>query len=324
MAYNTVLCQGSFVSDGKDKILQVRSDIDWMKVYNYTEAGDTNNLHGLEYYWQRGMAAGTGLYWFRDTAAQNASVMDALVDGGGFTLVDSSADVQFGPRIAITSSTNAVQPIFTVASTAALSTGMSVRLSGIAGQTDLNGYEFEITVIDGTTFKPTYVLANAPGVGGTGGYYSVRLNQPLFTPKLYYIINMTASSSPVVTFSVAPDLQVGDDIRLTIADSAYGAYNNIGNQSAKITAVSGASVTLSGIDTSNYGTFPFPLPASVPFSPANAIAYGSSVTGVNSSVVELNNGYIGMKLAAGNASPAGSNGDLIYWVSGKSFSVDNP
>ena len=31
----------------------------------------------------------------------------------------------------------------------------------------------------------------------------------------------------------------------------------------------------------------------------------------------------GMKLTAGTGSPAGVDGDVIYWVAGKSFSVTN-
>lgn len=324
MANNTILQQGSFVSTGVDKVLQIRSDLDWMRVYNYTNMDNDAESVGIEFYWQRGMPTGGGVYYFTNSAALGYSLASSTItEGEGFTLLNSASDAEFAAPVAITSSTDATRPVFTVASTAALSTGMSVRVTGISGQTSLNGYEFEIEVLNGTTFRPRYAMANAPGVAGTGGFYSVRLNQPLFSPKLYAIFNITASVTPVVTFAVAPDIQVGDNIRLTIDDAAYGAYTSVGNQSAKVTAVSGATVTLSGIDTSAYGTFPFPLPARVPFSPANAIAFGSSVVGVNDSVVEINNGFIGMKLGAGADRPAGASNDLIYWSAGKSFSVNN-
>src|SRR5665811_498722 len=55
--------QGSFTSTGAAKLLNIRSNVDWMYVYNQTQialvpqAGST----GLQYYWQRGMAPGTGI-----------------------------------------------------------------------------------------------------------------------------------------------------------------------------------------------------------------------------------------------------------------------
>lgn len=324
MANNTIIQQGSFVSDGTAKVLQIRSDIDWMRVYNYSNMDTRVELGGIEFYWQRGMSNGGGIYWYTNGGEALYSLAPGIITNGeGFTLLNSASNAEFGPLTAITSSTNAAQPVFTVASTADLSTGMSVLVAGVSGQTSLNGYEFEIEVLNGTTFRPRYAMANAPGIAGTGGFYRVRLNRPLFSPKLYLIFNITTSTSPVVTFSARPDVQVGDEMRLTINDRAYGAYNNIGNQSAKVIAVSGATVTLSGIDTSDLGTFPFPLPGEGTFSPANAIAFGSSVVGVNESVVEINNGFIGMRLGEGDNRPAGQSGNLMYWTAGKSFSVNN-
>ena len=36
MADNTIRLQGSFTSDGTAKILPIRSDVDWIRVYNMT------------------------------------------------------------------------------------------------------------------------------------------------------------------------------------------------------------------------------------------------------------------------------------------------
>ena len=56
------------------QIIQIPSGADWVKVYNYTKAGQNgltsvyfngtaNASAGTEYYWQRGMAAGTGMVY---------------------------------------------------------------------------------------------------------------------------------------------------------------------------------------------------------------------------------------------------------------------
>jgi hypothetical protein len=53
---NTIIQQGRFTSTGAAKTLQIRSDIDWMKIYNVTvAAGAQTTAVGVEYYWQKGM-----------------------------------------------------------------------------------------------------------------------------------------------------------------------------------------------------------------------------------------------------------------------------
>jgi hypothetical protein len=40
---NTIMQQGSFKSTGANKILKIRSGIDWFRVVNITQAAATNN-----------------------------------------------------------------------------------------------------------------------------------------------------------------------------------------------------------------------------------------------------------------------------------------
>ena len=72
-------------------------------------------------------------------------------------------------------------------------------------------------------------------------------------------------------------------------------------------------------DTTQAGTFGFPLPAAVPFSPASVVAFGGNQTSDDT----VNEGYIGIRLGAGDSKPAGESNDVMYWVAGKSFSVNN-
>lgn len=315
MAYDSLTIQGKFTSTGVTKTLQIRSDLDWMKVYNYTQAAADNDK-GVEFYWQRGMAEGTGMVWSKEGSADTVGV--TTLSSGGFTLVDSQSP-EFSSQVAITSSTNATQPVFTVGSTADLSTGDVVLLQGISGQTSLNGYEFEIEVLNGTTFRTRYAMANAPGVAGTGGFYRVRLREPLFAPQRFLIGNVTSADPAVITFTRRHNYQVGDDVRLSFPGSAWGNYQDFDEVAAKISAVTPSSITLKDVATSLAGTFGFPLPAVVPFTPASVFAFG----GNNSSDDEVNDGYIGIRLGAGASKPAGEANDVIYWVAGKSFSVEN-
>jgi hypothetical protein len=99
--------------------------------------------------------------------------------------------------------------------------------------------------------------------------------------------------------------------------------NLIGN----ITAVSTANNTITvDINSSAFTAFSFPLTAGVPFTFAEVIPVGETANGTfaNSLDDATNNvSIIGMKLAAGVDSPAGSSSDVVYWRAGKSFSVSN-
>lgn len=319
MAYNTVLSQGSFISDGNSKVIRVPSDLDWMEVINFTRYEVKTENAAPKSYWFRGMEPDSAI---ADVFDASNALTTSSSSSGGFTLVNSASDAEFAPPVAITSSTNVPQPVFTVASTAALSTGDRVLVNLMSGQVSLNGYEFEIEVLNGTTFRPRYAFANAPGVAGTGGYYSVRLNPPLFSPYRYTVANITASSSPVVTFTASHGFSVNDVVRVSCPDVVWGKYQQLSNQQATVTAITAGTITLSGVDTSSYGTFVFPSslgPVNAPFTPASAIVFG----GQNRSANEINNGYIGMKLGGGLGNPAGEQDDKIYWIAGKSFSVNN-
>ena len=70
---NTIIQQGKFTSDGAAKNLAIRSDVDWMVVYNYTNAAATGD-DSVKFYWQRGMDNGTGVYYYKDGGGNNLNL----------------------------------------------------------------------------------------------------------------------------------------------------------------------------------------------------------------------------------------------------------
>ena len=76
------------------------------------------------------------------------------------------------------------------------------------------------------------------------------------------------------------------------------------------------------IDSSAAGTFAYPAASAVPFNQAEAIPVGTTLSS-SSSDATRNLATLGMILAAGADSPAGSASDVIYWRAGKAFSVTN-
>lgn len=323
---NTIIQQGKFTSTGTAKTLQIRSDVDWMQVWNLTEATTATASHGVSYYWQRGLAANNGFATVRNGAATADLVTTAATLGvDGFTLVDSSSN-PVGASRALTSISNATPPRATVASTTGLATGDVVRIINTTGGQQLGGLDFTITVVGGTTFDLAY-MSPIVVAGGPGTYRVIKFN-PLYYPRRRYISSITQASSAVVKMTVTHGYTVGQVVRFVVP-AAYG-MTEMNGLTGTITAVDTVNNTITvNIDSSAFTAFAFPLTAAVPFTPAEVIPVGEDTAEALSASTDIladatvNTGYIGMVLGAGITSPAGSNGDEIYWVAGKSFSVDN-
>ena len=75
--------------------------------------------------------------------------------------------------------------------------------------------------------------------------------------------------------------------------------------------------------------FNFPLTSAPGFTPAQIVPIGANTAeglALNANILAdatINQGYLGILLQGGANSPAGVANDVIYWVAGKSFSVDN-
>jgi hypothetical protein len=85
------------------------------------------------------------------------------------------------------------------------------------------------------------------------------------------------------------------------------------------------------IDTTTFTPFVFPTAVqwANPLSKAMVIPQGMDTAQALAQSANIlsdattNEGFIGVTLVAGAESPAGQANDVIYWVAGKSFSVDN-
>jgi len=320
---NTIIQQGTFTSDGSDKYVVLRSDVDWMRVYNYSAADGATNNDGVEYYWQRGMTDGTGLYWYHPAADQTVAI-DALAVGTGFYPVDTS-NTDPAAAVAITGATNATTPTVATADTTGLATGSIVRLSGVTNAESLGGWDFEIdNVVLNTSFDMRYAMANAAGAAGTAGFYRRIPYDPIFYPRYRYIVNITQANPAVITTSVQHGFTVGQKIRVNLPDPFFG-MTEINSVEAIVTAVTASTIT-TNIDASAFTAFEFALPAEVPFSMPTVVPVGidtgTAITGAVDLLADAtrNTSYLGMRLPGGAASPGGANNDVMYWVAGKSFS----
>lgn len=323
--------QGSFISTGAATTLVLRSDVDWLNVYNTTQmaTGQTTAV-GVQYYWQRGFPAGAMIAYYKSNAA-NAANLTQYLTTGGFILINNTSNIP-GPLVALTSITNATPPVVATGSTANLSNGAIVRLFNVTGAQQLGGLDFTIgAVTTNTSFTLAYMRAIVAAT--TGNYRLIPFN-PYFYPPTRVISKISLATQAIVTLTVTHAFTVGQVIRFvipTVTSVAYGMTQLNGVQ-ATIVAIGQADVdgitnTITvNVDTTAFTAFAWPLTADPVHTPAQvvpvgensaqAIASGSDFIGDS----EVNKGFIGITLVGGAGSPGGAASDVIYWVAGKSFS----
>jgi len=319
---DTIIQQGRFTADGNAKVIELRSDVDWMKVYNNTTRAAGGAGTGVEFYWQRGMAADTG-YEYQKLAADD-SITAVVLASGGFTLVDSSGNPLGALNSTVTAVSTAATPVVSATSTATLVDGDIVRMINVTSAQQLGGIDFSIdNVVANTSFDLTH-MSQLALAGTTGSFYPVNYD-PLFYPRRRYISTITQAASAVVTLTVTHGFTAGQEVRFQVP-SAYG-MTEINNLTGTITAISTANNTITvDIDSSAFTAFAFPANADVPFTPAQVVPVGMAGDDTYANLLDDatdNQGFIGISLAAGTDSPAGATNDVIYWIAGKSHRVDN-
>lgn len=315
----TILCQGTFtantsglsnpnpgsatISNPNAAYVQIPSNADWMRVFNYTATGragtnaayfnGTNNAFvGVEFQWQRGMPAGAAMLRFY---ANGAATMDGdLITSGGFTLYDPSGQSQgaqplLGAAVATTASTNATRPVVSTGNTAGISVGTVVRLSNTA-QTDVNGIDFVVGAVTANTnftlLTASNALATAPGAIGGAGFYRIvyNANNPLFYPRRRVITNITQATNAQVSTAIAHGLTVGQQIRFNIPavsgmiqlnGQPLNNYYPLGASTPAIivSVVDDYNFTIN-IDTTSYTAFTWPTIAQQPSSFPEVTPYG--------------------------------------------------
>jgi len=334
MAYNTCINQGYFSSDGTDKIIAVRSDVDWVKVVNLTNIAGATQWAGTEWYWQRGMADGDAVTNYHAAATQAISTSTCAVGYNGVTyrgiyLMDSSTNPVGAIDATITAVSNATPPVATLTSTATLQPGEIVRMINVTGAQQLGGMDFTVGVgtFTGTTFSLDYMSTI---VAGTVGSWRRIAYDPLYYPRKRFISAISAAASAVVKLTVTHGYTVGQKVRFRVP-AAYGMVE-MNNLVGTITAISTANNTVTvDINSTAFTAFAFPLTAAVPFSHAIMSPVGEASEAVTGKISlddsVYNTGYIGFKLgtsataAIALGSAGGSNGDAIKWLAGKSFNL---
>jgi hypothetical protein len=194
--------QGRFVSTGAPTTIRLRSDVDYMWVYNQTTsvAGIPAAEVGYKFYWQRGMAQGLGIVHSR-LAVTGALQVNAIAANAGFTLVDSSVNVPGAalPTAALVGAGGTLgQSLIQTANTGgmpvvAADTAVAVvRIYASTGYLQFSGIDFDVSrVVAGVSFD----LLNGPvAVNGVGpGTYRIIPFDPLYYPRSRFISKIRVS-----------------------------------------------------------------------------------------------------------------------------------
>ena len=323
MSESTVIQQGRFTSDGGTRILDLRAGVDWIRVYNETNIAATGD-DSTEFYWTRGQADASAYRWFKSGGGDNLNMDQILV--GGFTPIDTSTN-PFTAAVVVTASSNVAQPIVTTGSTAGLSNGDVVLLTGMVGQENVSGQEYTIdTVVANTSFRLANALANAPGAVGAGGTWRQVQWDPIFYPRRRFINDISSAVNAVVTTSADHGLTVGQEVRMSVP--AVYEMTQMDGLSATITAVTAGTMTLD-VDSSGFTAFVFPGAGLVPFTQAQVVPFGQDTSQSLISGVDIladaadNQSVLAMSLPGGGDNPGGGNNDVMYWIAGRSFDVMN-
>lgn len=334
---------GKFLSDGNAKYLSIRSDVDYIRVINYSNsvASVAGSALYSDFYWQRGMLAAGGLAHVRAMTTGVLTIAELV--GNGFTLIDSN-NTPPSAAYALTAISGATPPVVTSAAGAPyVSSGDIVRIYSTTGATQFGGIDFTATAINSTTFSLPYAPTIAAGTNGT---FRV-VQDTAFYPRNRTISSISQASQAVVKTTVTHGFTVGQRVRFIVPslDATYFGMTELNGLEGNVVQVySGSSASLLNtftvdIDTSGFTAFAWPLTGVGAFTPAQVVPVGvntpsaiNPATPVANQMVAPTNpfldatrnlGFLGIKLAGGATGPAGAANDVIYWEAGKAFNVNN-
>lgn len=355
----TIVGQGTFTQPATavSQTIMVPSNLDWLWVYNFTQAAATSS-NGYQYYWQRGMASGKGIVHISGSAH---AVTVNQTAANAFVLYDPSGNplaAKNNGSTGVTGFTAANPAVVTVGSTTGLAAGNLVRFDTLNNQPQYAGIDFSVgygTLTD-TTFSVDYLNATDSTATTTGNWRIINFN-PLFYPRRRVITIIATGNPTVVTLSVDHGFTVGQEVRFSIKGSAvWGTFTQLDGVVGTITAVDTAtgvghntisinvdSTGLTGPDGDTWAdtfaeltTSAFTPGEIVPVGEDTGFALSSSaaqtpldsgplagqvVNNSNNGILAdstVNTGFLGMILAAGATLPAGTASDVVFWRAGKS------
>lgn len=339
---NTILTQGSFTSDSLSRVIQVPSGCDYFQIFNYTKATNNTDDSTFRWTWQYGMGDNNAIHETRRGGAfgfyNTATIAGAYAGARGITVFDSSTQTPSAAR-ATTGTTNVVAPVVSTANTTNVFINETVvRLYSIANVPTICGIDYTVTAVTNNTNFTLPAHRTAPGIGGAGEYRIISYTaDPLFYPANRTVINVVANGTQAnITTSVRHNYTLGAQVRFNVPSSC--GMVELDGLIGTVTAVNTGddyNLFTVDIDVSTFTAFRWPLLAASPTSYANVSPVGqdSTLNGAapgyarSFEAAMYNKAYKGVLLGVGidaaslRNSPAGTDGDVLYWTAYKSFNL---
>ena len=301
--------QGYFTSDGKDKYLDVPIGADWIEIRNLTKIHTAANDTLCTSFWDSDMT-GNYQYGVGDVRENtiNAIVPQALLVTTGITEINTNDNPLSAVDATVTAVSADAPPQVTVTDATTYLTGDIVRFRSVLGATQLNGMDFTITNLNGTTFSLPFMAQIVAGT--TGSFYKVKYPE-VWYPGVRFITSITQAAQAVITMSVAHGFIVGDKVKLKIPEE-FGmleANDKTVEILAKTTSDTVNTITVD-LNTTSFTAFAFPLTGVTLVSYAQVVPISGPI---------VNDSFRGFELKAGAtaaAGPAGADGDEIHWIAG--------
>lgn len=285
------LVQGSFVSDGLPKVLDIQAGALYFKLTNVTA--------GQEYEWYKGFAA--------DTAYDVTG--SALISSGGISAFQS-AENAFGPEKVGTAVSQAASAVVTMNAHGFLE-GDVVRLYGTTGMRQIAGMLFKVKApVNANDFA---IDLDSSGFAAAATAVKARklLVPQLFEPRARYVVALGLGASTTVTCSEDHGYQVGQYVTLQVP-AVFGSVE-INGKSGRISSVPASNQFVVEIDSAAATAFAFPSSGSVPISFAMVEPAGSQYTLSQGNVFFDSSVNVGVRGLALGATVVGSAADEIYY-----------
>lgn len=316
-----LVASGNFTSTGVAKDIPLRSDFDFFEVENHTQAATTQATgRGVLFQWRLGYAADSALEWKKTNSTDASNIV--VVTSGGFTRIDQSVQTLAAEKTIVTTFITQANPAVVTVTSHGYSNGDRVRIYGTTSMLQISGMDFTIGSVSTNTFTLAYLDSSAFASAATAGFVRRVPNNPIYYPERLFITNISQAAQAVVTLSVTHRLTVGGQVRVLV--NSNNGMTQINGLIGQITAINTTNNTVTlNINSLAFSPFIFPTSAAAAngYTQAQLVPVGEIATVLNEATE--NTAQILMRLAAGAQSPAGSEGDVIYWRAHKSGFVNN-
>jgi hypothetical protein len=289
----TVDMQSATVANGISVELQSQNPPDFIIAKAITAWGKANDANSIEWWWERSMSQYTAKGVQQSSDATNPALTSKALTTLGISHYDTATPPTFAALASTTITGNAGTFIVSMANTANIQVGDTVRLYSTTGELQIAGYTFMVTAVTVNTSITLGYMATSGmtfAADASAGFV-LKYIPGRFYPHWSYIANITQAAQAKVYFTAPNDYTPGEIVSFRVS-SDFG-MDEINFRTARVLSVVNdaptdatpeSSITID-LDTSGFTAFTFPTSAvaAAGVSPAVVVPSSSGVVPYNGS-----------------------------------------